>query len=180
MILHEQIAELYAKFGHPGLTNFNPLNLTDAEQLGIGVFVLALQDDATVLIKRKPIDAHPGIENYWWLPGGAHEDGERLEQTALREVREETGLEVEIDNLLLSYRNDEYPWLCFFLQAHVIAGTLSVETDPDNTTAEVHAFRPWELTLDSIWMDTDRIILAQAGFIDAPVDALLEKYCFRK
>ena len=36
----------------------------------------------------------------WSLAKGTPDDGETLEQTALREVREETGLEVEIDGAL--------------------------------------------------------------------------------
>ena len=38
----------------------------------------------------------------WHLPKGTPESGESTEQTALREVREETGCEVEIEKYLLS------------------------------------------------------------------------------
>ena len=179
MSITERIAELQARFGAPGLTNFGFHDLAGNSQLGIGVFALALQDGAAVLIRRKPIEKYPGIENYWWIPGGENEHGEPLEQTAVRELREETGLEVELDRLLLSYLSHEHPWLCFFFQAHVVAGSVSAGADPDNITAEARAFHPGELALDSLWMDTDKILLARAGFVDAPVDALLEKYHFR-
>ncbi len=34
--------------------------------------------------------------NYWGFPKGHREEGETLEETALREIREETGLEIEL------------------------------------------------------------------------------------
>lgn len=135
MNVSEQTAELYARFGPPGLTNFALHDITGDSQLRIGVFALALRDGAAVLIRRKPIEKYPGIENHWWIPGGANEDVEPLEQTAVRELREETGLEVELDSLLLSYLNHEHPWLCFFVQAHVVSGSISAGNDPDNITA---------------------------------------------
>jgi len=39
-------------------------------------------------------------DNLWALPKGTPEPGETLEQTAMREVREETGVEVAIDGLV--------------------------------------------------------------------------------
>ena len=42
-----------------------------------------------LLIKRRD-------NELWALPGGGHDIGETIEQTAIREVKEETGLDVEI------------------------------------------------------------------------------------
>ncbi|HEU0074245.1 MAG TPA: NUDIX hydrolase [Dehalococcoidia bacterium] len=39
-------------------------------------------------------------DGLWALPKGTPEPGETMEQTALREVREETGVEVEVDGIV--------------------------------------------------------------------------------
>jgi 8-oxo-dGTP pyrophosphatase MutT (NUDIX family) len=39
-------------------------------------------------------------DRLWALPKGTPEQGETIEQTALREVREETGVEVEVEGLV--------------------------------------------------------------------------------
>ena len=54
-------------------------------------------DRGRLLLVRR---AHePGLGT-WSLPGGRIEPGESPEEAAVREVREETGLEVRIDHLL--------------------------------------------------------------------------------
>ena len=44
----------------------------------------------------------------WSMPGGVMEIGETLAQTAVREVREETGLDVEITGLLGIYTDPQH------------------------------------------------------------------------
>src|SRR5699024_9331343 len=44
----------------------------------------------------------------WALPGGGHEIGETIEQTAVREVKEETGLDVEVTGLSGIYTNPHH------------------------------------------------------------------------
>jgi ADP-ribose pyrophosphatase YjhB (NUDIX family) len=47
-------------------------------------------------------------DNLWGFPGGGMEPGERLAEAVVREVREETGLEVEPTTLIGVYSAPEY------------------------------------------------------------------------
>lgn len=59
----------------------------------LGVGGVIVQDDGrVVLVKRK----HEPSAGTWSLPGGAVEIGETAREAAAREVREETGLVVEV------------------------------------------------------------------------------------
>jgi len=68
--------------------------------------VIVFDDDGRVLLQKRS-----KIEELWGFPGGMMELGESAEETAVREVREETGLEVEITSLLGVYTkySDQYP-----------------------------------------------------------------------
>ncbi len=57
--------------------------------LGVGALIF---DGGRLLIVQRASDPFKG---YWSLPGGILETGETLDQGVRREVREETGLEVE-------------------------------------------------------------------------------------
>ena len=48
--------------------------------------------------------AHRRLPPLWALPKGTPDSGETIEETAIRETREETGLEVEIERPLSSIR----------------------------------------------------------------------------
>jgi mutator protein MutT len=69
----------------------------------IGVGAVIIKDGKILLEKRKN---EPG-KGKWSIPGGLVELGETIEQTVIREVKEETGLEVEkpehidvVDNII--------------------------------------------------------------------------------
>jgi mutator protein MutT len=62
----------------------------------VGVGAVILQDGRVLIVRR----ANPPLQGQWSIPGGALDLGERLHHGLAREVREETGLEVEVGPLL--------------------------------------------------------------------------------
>lgn len=60
------------------------------------VGVVCLRDDEVLLIRR----GKPPMRGEWSLPGGRIEPGERAIDAALRELREETGVEADIIGLI--------------------------------------------------------------------------------
>lgn len=62
----------------------------------VGVGVVVWRGDRVLLIQR----GKPPREGAWSLPGGKQELGETVRETAVREVREETGVEIDVTHLL--------------------------------------------------------------------------------
>lgn len=57
-------------------------------------------DDAGRILLHKRTD-----NGLWSIPGGEMEPGESIAETAIREIREETGIEARVDRLLGVYSN---------------------------------------------------------------------------
>ena len=96
-------------------------------------------DGGIVLIQR---DIEPGYGK-WTFPGGFVERGERAEAAARREVLEETGLEIEVGEIIGLYTYDgQIPAIAVFA-AEVTGG----EPTPLDETMDVRSFPrealPW-------------------------------------
>ncbi|WP_037066773.1 NUDIX hydrolase [Pseudonocardia acaciae] len=90
---------------------------------------VAVQNEFGALLLIHKID-----NDYWALPGGGHDPGESIVDTAVREVKEETGVDVEITGLIGTYTDPRHVMkyddgevrqqfsLCF--RGHVIGGNV--------------------------------------------------------
>ena len=65
----------------------------------VGVGSIIIEQDRVLLVKR----GHAPLAGEWSIPGGVLEVGETLRQAAAREAMEETGLSVEVGDLLGVY-----------------------------------------------------------------------------
>lgn len=98
--------------------------------------------DKILLIKRST----PPFAGYWALPGGRVEFGETVEQTTVREVKEETGLDIKIMIKVGEYHErgvqggfeyDYYP-ACFLV--NVVGGEIKKQE------SEIKEIRLFKLT----------------------------------
>jgi 8-oxo-dGTP diphosphatase len=97
-----------------------------------------LHNDALLLIQHQH---HQTGRTYWVLPGGGMEAGETEEQCVVREIREETNLNVEVQRLILVEPGPPdglYQWRKTYL-CKVINGTPEPGYEPEEEAAAVYS-----------------------------------------
>ncbi len=127
---------------------------------GCSAFILDPMGERVLLTRRTD-------NGQWCMPGGAMEAGESLSETCIREVREETGLEVRVIRLVGIYSTPHrivtYPdgnqWqiVSHNFEAEVIGGELILSDE----TTEFGYFTPEEIAHMDV-MEHHREIIADA------------------
>jgi 8-oxo-dGTP diphosphatase len=94
----------------------------------VAVGALVFDDQGRVLLVER---AQPPGAGLWSVPGGKLEGAETLAQAVAREVREETGLLVEVGALacVVERIGDGYHYVILDYLARVIGGELAAATD---------------------------------------------------
>jgi ADP-ribose pyrophosphatase YjhB (NUDIX family) len=107
-----------------------------------------------IVLLRREIDPRAG---FWVHPGGFVDRGETLEQAAIRETREEVGLEVEILGLLgaFSFHDSEVVVVTY------AARTISGEPKVGDESLEVRTFDRQELPWDELAFPSTRLALKE-------------------
>jgi 8-oxo-dGTP diphosphatase len=123
--------------------------------------VILLPGDRVVLVERR--NPPPG----WALPGGFVDEGETIEAAAVREAREETGLDVRLEQLLYVYSDPRRDPRKHTLSA-VFVGRAAGEPSAGDDAAQARAFAwdalPSPLAFDhaAILADARRFLLTGA------------------
>jgi ADP-ribose pyrophosphatase YjhB (NUDIX family) len=108
-------------------------------KVAVGTIIRAA-DDRLVLVRRA---IEPGY-GLWVFPGGYVDRGEEITAAAIREAREESGLEVRIDRLVNIYSYGGRSPIIIVYAASILGGTLCA----DDECLEAELFRwdqiPWD------------------------------------
>ncbi len=78
---------------------------------------------AVIFDQGKVLLAHRRDIDWWNLPGGGMEPGETVDEALMREVLEETGLQVEIERLVGVYSKPQKNEVVLTFQCNVVGGT---------------------------------------------------------
>lgn len=87
------------------------------------VEAVIVQDDSLLFLRRN----NNPVKGQWWFPGGRIRKGETFEETLIREVKEETGLDVIESELVNVYSR-------IFNQRHDITIAYICKCKPDKIT----------------------------------------------
>lgn len=111
----EEIPASAGKKNEPGMS-LSSLSPSERKKLqGAAVAVLIITPQGIPLIK----DLKKPSPQYWKLPGGRSDKGETAEETALREIKEETGISLRADDLTVIYENDKETHTLMFFKAEL-------------------------------------------------------------
>jgi A/G-specific adenine glycosylase len=88
---------------------------------------LVFDDDGRILIQRRPEDGLLG--GLWEFPGGKAEEGESMDEACARELREEVGIEVEVEApfYTLSHAYSHFKITLYAFRCRLISGAPTAE-----------------------------------------------------
>ena len=91
--------------------------------IGIVAGCIIERDGTYLMVQEKK----PKVYGQWNVPAGYVDKGEDVEAAAIREVKEESGYDVELDGLIDLYHDNTDEPLRHAYRAHIIGGELKAQ-----------------------------------------------------
>ncbi|RXJ04308.1 NUDIX domain-containing protein [Anaerobacillus alkaliphilus] len=130
--------------------------------VGIGAVILNEKNEVLLVLRKKAPEA-----NKWSIPGGKVEFLERLEDTVIREIKEEVNLDIEISKLLctaetIDLSSSEH-YLSLIYTTKNIKGTMK-NMEPDKIS-EVQWFQLEEIPTELACFSVEALALTKQKYI---------------
>jgi len=112
----------------------------------LGVGIVVKKENQILLVKR----AHEPKKGLWALPGGMVNLGEPVRTAAIREVKEECSIEIDLEDIIsvidLIDKDDsgkiKYHFVLIDFSAHYVSGELKAASD----------------ALDAVWVSSEELV----------------------
>lgn len=115
----------------------------------IRVYGIILDDEGKVML------CHSKDRDLWVLPGGGMEKGEAPWQTVVREVKEETGLDIEVERLAGVYSKIDRDQVMFVFVCRSIGG--EIKFSPDDEVDKISYFHHQGLPENMLPVQAERL-----------------------
>jgi len=124
----------------------------------VGIGVVVWREDKVLLVKRK----NPPSKGQWGLPGGKQQVGETILKAAVREVREETGIDIAplgIITALDAITHDKAGKIEYhYTIVEVVADWFSGEAKAADDALDVRWALPEEIEELCEWEEISRVV----------------------
>ena len=123
--------------------------MTKYKNPALTVDTIIIEDNKVILIKR----LNNPFKDHWAIPGGFVEYGEKVEDAAVREAKEETGLDIELTKLVGVYsdpdRDPRGHTVTVAFLSKIIGGTLKSDSDAkDAKFIDINELKNMKLAFD--------------------------------
>ncbi len=97
--------------------------------------VIIQHEDGVILIHRKKM-VDDKLKEYYVVPGGGVDKGETIENAAIREIKEEIGIDIELGKMILFFEKEEAEE--YFFEGEYLSGKIGTGTGEEfvNNTEE--------------------------------------------
>lgn len=126
--------------------------------------LIVFPDKSFVLVKR----SNPPFKGYWALPGGFVEYGETVEQAAIREAEEETGVRIKLLGLVGVYSDPNRDPRGHVVSIAFLAKPLELDFEPSTEVEEIGFFIdvPDNIAFDHAKIIRDGLELIEKNFLN--------------